>query len=62
MAFASTSIQNTQRPLWQLGQQRGQILPDHRLTDFPLGGAVNITRKLLGNIVKIAILHGQRLR
>ncbi|MNT60897.1 hypothetical protein D3C72_1985080 [compost metagenome] len=62
MAFAAAGIQNAQRPLRQLGQQRGQILPDYRLTDFPFGGAVNITRKLFSNIVKIAILHGQRLR
>ncbi len=62
MAFTAPGVEDAQRPLRQLRQQPGQILPNHRLADFSFSGAVNITRKFFSNIVKIAILHGQRLR
>jgi hypothetical protein len=57
LPFSATRIKHTQRLARVVGKQRVQILPEDRLTKLTFGGTVNVTGKLLGNIIKIAIPH-----
>jgi len=47
-----------------MGRQPGyyllQLIPEDGLAYLPFGGAVNILRKFIREIVKVTILHGMR--
>ena len=57
LSFATTGVQHAQRLVAKSGQKRVQILPEDRLTELPLCGAINVARKLFSDVIKIAIPH-----
>ena len=57
LSFATTGVQHAQRLVAKSGQNGVQILPEDRLTELPLCGAINVARKLFRDVIKIAIPH-----
>ncbi|MPN18235.1 hypothetical protein SDC9_165594 [bioreactor metagenome] len=57
LPFSATRIKHTQCLARVFGKKFVQILPEDRLAKLTFSGAVNVTGKLLCNVIKIAIPH-----